>query len=366
MKRVGDTNFFRVSKLNSCVSPILERTSVKYFQTHVKVLSLRDCGHILEFHAHGSPKHGNKYQNHQQQNDCRYCQEIKFCWLGKFSKLQNVSIKEHFARIWRHCAGEQPAGELLNVNWESQGYLAGVTSNLTFELKSDVSTIDICFFLPVNAGHTWDILWIANSFSEQSVSDLPGKHGGVLLLVFTDRVHNMRCGNLGFTATDDTSLEVASLVISWQNLGDTSMADSQLSADVTRSHSLMGHFNNLLSHNVGKGTTVDKVTSELINSSVTWNEMSNEYLTFRFKVITELSDSYMYSIPSYSGCIWWHDRCWQHWTMRGEVCPRCWCPWCDHVWPWPCIRGWTSAAWPYTPRGWTSVPTCSTPLRITH
>ena len=67
---------------------------------------------------------------------------------------------------------------------------------------------------PIYAGHARNILLTADPFSEQSVSDLPCKHGGVLLLVFADSVYHWRSGNLGFAATDDTSLEVASLVIS--------------------------------------------------------------------------------------------------------------------------------------------------------
>ena len=67
---------------------------------------------------------------------------------------------------------------------------------------------------PVDAAHAGHAVLVTDTLRQQSVSDLPGEHGGVLLLVFADSIHDWRCGNLGFAATDDTSLEVASLVVS--------------------------------------------------------------------------------------------------------------------------------------------------------
>ena len=69
------------------------------------------------------------------------------------------------------------------------------------------------FYLPVNAGDTWNILLVTDSLCQQSVSDLPGEHGGVLLLVFTDGVHYRRCGHLGLTAAYNSGFVVASFIV---------------------------------------------------------------------------------------------------------------------------------------------------------
>ena len=65
---------------------------------------------------------------------------------------------------------------------------------------------------PVYAGHTWYILLAADPLGEQSVSDLPGEHRRVLLLVLADRVHHVGGRHLGLAAPYHTRLEVARLV----------------------------------------------------------------------------------------------------------------------------------------------------------
>merc|ERR1712130_279544 len=54
-----------------------------------------------------------------------------------------------------------------------------------------------CFvsYYPVDTGDTWNTVLITNSLCQQPISNLPGKHGGILLLVFAYGIHNMRCGN---------------------------------------------------------------------------------------------------------------------------------------------------------------------------
>ena len=65
---------------------------------------------------------------------------------------------------------------------------------------------------PVYAGNTRYILLTAHSLCEQAISDLPGKHSGVLLLVLADRVHHMGGRHLRFAAPYHTCLEVSRLV----------------------------------------------------------------------------------------------------------------------------------------------------------
>ena len=76
-----------------------------------------------------------------------------------------------------------------------------------------ISTLPSSKYLPVNAGDTGNILLVADPLRQQPVSDLPGEHGGVLLLVFTDGVHHGRRGNLGLAAAYDSGFIVSSLVI---------------------------------------------------------------------------------------------------------------------------------------------------------
>ena len=79
----------------------------------------------------------------------------------------------------------------------------------------------------------------------------------------------MRGGHLGLAATNHPGLEVASFVIFCEDLGDTSMGDSELAADVAGPHSLMSEVYNPLSDHIGKGAAIDKEASKLINSAVT-------------------------------------------------------------------------------------------------
>jgi hypothetical protein len=73
--------------------------------------------------------------------------------------------------------------------------------------------LDGSAFLPVDTGDAWNVLLVADALREQPVPDLPGEHGGVLLLVLADGVHHWRCGHLGFAPPDYARLEVPCLVI---------------------------------------------------------------------------------------------------------------------------------------------------------
>ena len=68
------------------------------------------------------------------------------------------------------------------------------------------------FDLPVNGANTRHIIMSAYAFAEKPVSNFPGKHGGVILLVLCNRINNMGRGYFGFTATDHTGFVIASLI----------------------------------------------------------------------------------------------------------------------------------------------------------
>ena len=75
------------------------------------------------------------------------------------------------------------------------------------------NTVHIYFFdLPVNGANTRHIIMSAYAFAEKPVSNFPGKHGGVILLVLCNRINNMGRGYFGFAATDHTGFVIASLI----------------------------------------------------------------------------------------------------------------------------------------------------------
>ena len=124
---------------------------------------------------------------------------------------------------------------------------------------------------PVDAGDAGHAVLGADTVGDQPLSDLPGEHGGVLSFVLRDGVHYGGCGHLGFAAAYNSRSEGASLVISGEYLGDTAMRYSELSADITRPHSLVSKFHDPLSHHVRKRSTVDKKASKLVNTPVACN-----------------------------------------------------------------------------------------------
>ena len=122
---------------------------------------------------------------------------------------------------------------------------------------------------PVDAGDAGDAFLIADTLRQEPVPDLPSKHRGIFLLIFGNGVNNWRCGHFGLAATNHPCLEVASFVIFCEDLGDTSMGDSELAADVAGPHSLVSEVYNPLSDHIGQGPAIDKEASKLINSAVT-------------------------------------------------------------------------------------------------
>ena len=66
---------------------------------------------------------------------------------------------------------------------------------------------------PVYTGDTGHILLATHPLGQQPVPDLPGEHGGVLLLVFTDGVHDVGGGHLGLTAAYNSGFVVASFIV---------------------------------------------------------------------------------------------------------------------------------------------------------
>ena len=66
--------------------------------------------------------------------------------------------------------------------------------------------------LPVDGADAGDVVLRAYALREQSVADLPGEHGRVVLLVARDGLHDARRRHLWLGAADHARLEVARLV----------------------------------------------------------------------------------------------------------------------------------------------------------
>ena len=87
-----------------------------------------------------------------------------------------------------------------------------VNNSLCLQLKQKLK-VNLSQELPVNTGDTRDILLVADPLRQQPVPDLPGEHGGVLLLVLTDGIHYGRRGHLGFAAAYNSGFIVSGFII---------------------------------------------------------------------------------------------------------------------------------------------------------
>jgi hypothetical protein len=67
---------------------------------------------------------------------------------------------------------------------------------------------------PINRRHTRHVVLRTNSFSEQSISDLPCEHCWVFSLVICDSVYNGRRSDLRFWTANYASFKTSSFVIS--------------------------------------------------------------------------------------------------------------------------------------------------------
>lgn len=66
---------------------------------------------------------------------------------------------------------------------------------------------------PVDRADTGHSVIVTDTLSQEPVSDLPGKHGGVLPLVVANLLHHLGGGHLGLGATNHPRPDAASLVV---------------------------------------------------------------------------------------------------------------------------------------------------------
>lgn len=67
--------------------------------------------------------------------------------------------------------------------------------------------------VPVDGADAGDAVVVADPLGEESVPDLPGKHGGVLAFVIGNLVDHFGCSNLWFGAADHTGPDAARLIV---------------------------------------------------------------------------------------------------------------------------------------------------------
>ena len=67
--------------------------------------------------------------------------------------------------------------------------------------------------LPINGADTGDIFLVADALGQESVTNLPGEHGGILALVVGNGVDDVGRGHLRLASANHTSLEAPRFVI---------------------------------------------------------------------------------------------------------------------------------------------------------
>lgn len=66
-----------------------------------------------------------------------------------------------------------------------------------------------------DAGHT---VLVTHLLQQQPVSDLPGKHGGVVVFQLEDLLHNLGSGHFGLRAPDQSGSDASCLIVPEQTM----------------------------------------------------------------------------------------------------------------------------------------------------
>ena len=67
--------------------------------------------------------------------------------------------------------------------------------------------------LPIDRADTGHIFLVANALGEESITNFPGEHGGILALVIGNGVDDVGRGHFGFASANHTSLEAPRFII---------------------------------------------------------------------------------------------------------------------------------------------------------
>ena len=95
------------------------------------------------------------------------------------------------------------------------------------------------------------IKWYSWSYLDQPLSDFPGKHPWVVILVLLDLLLHLGSGDPRLGSANDAGPDGASFLVAVQDLGDAAVADSQLTGYDTWPDAGSSHFNDLEADVIG-------------------------------------------------------------------------------------------------------------------
>ena len=140
------------------------------------------------------------------------------------------------------------------------------------ELLIAVGAVDPIPDDSVDGTNAWYIFGAADLFAEKSVADFPGKHRRICALVLGNlQYHRSRC-NLRLAPANNAGLYWTCLVESAQDLAHTAMGDTQLSGYVAWTNPTLCKLDDASSYVLWKRPAIYKNSSELVHSSVAWEE----------------------------------------------------------------------------------------------
>lgn len=121
---------------------------------------------------------------------------------------------------------------------------------------------------PRNRTDTGHVRFIADVLAEQSIPDLPCEDSRVLLFQLANVVDHLRGSYARLGSTDGTRQNWSRFVVTGQNLWHASMADAELSGDITGPDAKAGQVDDLDASLVWKRSPVDEKAAELVHFAV--------------------------------------------------------------------------------------------------
>lgn len=135
--------------------------------------------------------------------------------LGKWSNGKNTFGKTHFNQFQPN---QNLKGSILSIPLHFKEikvhywWIKSSTQKFLCQVEN-ILTVHTHTHTPVDWADTGHAVIVTHSLCQQSVSDLPGKHGGVLAFVISDFVDDFGCSNLWFGASDHPWSDAACLIV---------------------------------------------------------------------------------------------------------------------------------------------------------
>ena len=142
---------------------------------------------------------------------------------------------------------------------------------LSFPLDHGVLRSSLCSFVSedaIDGADAWRVFTITDAFFHEAVTNLPGKNGGILLLVLNDLVYYWRGSNLRFAPTYRSWTDGTCLVESSQDFTDAAMRDQKPSGNFAWSDAARSELHDPVTNIIWERSTVHEWPSKLIDSAV--------------------------------------------------------------------------------------------------